>query len=455
MEWSLYCTGFFWGAISALSLPLGALIGLWTKPSNKITSALMAFGAGALLFALTTELFGHALHVASDQHGKIIDPWIIGMIMIGAGIGGLLFQALNEILNNRGAFLRKDALIKKHITKVRRRYAKNFLRSLSQIKILHRLPAEEAIEFIPYMKKAKFRKGDTIFEEGDAGDRLYFIISGTVNIIRRASDKSQLIAALGHGDIFGEMALFISKPRNATATALTSVEVWQLLKSDFEYLLNKFPSMKEAFYGIVMERIQDLARRDVVLKEEAQKWEAEALEKLDIVSAHLTEESIQEVVEEHSKKGGVALSIWLGIALDGIPESLVIGMLVVAAIEQHTTVSLAFIAGVFLANLPEAMSSAVTMRKNNEKIKKIFWMWMSLCILTGIGAFLGTLIFPPHPEGLLLYFIFCIEGIAAGAMLTMIAETMLPEAFEQGGGPIVGLSTLIGFLAALSVKLIH
>lgn len=455
MDWSLYGTGFFWGAVSAVSLPLGALIGLWAKPSNKITSALMAFGAGALLFALTTELFGHALHAASDTHGKIIDPWIIGMIMIGAGIGGLLFQALNEILNNQGAFLRKGVLIKKHITRIRRRYAKKFLRSLSQIKILHSLPAEEAIEFIPYMKKAEFRKGETIFEEGDEGDRLYFIISGKVNISRRANDRSQPIATLGHGDIFGEIALFISEPRNATAAAQTSVEVWQLLKSDFEYLLNKFPSMKEAFYDIVKERIQNLAQQDVVLKEKAKKWEREALDRLDNVSAHLTEETIQEVVEEHNKKGGAALSIWLGIALDSIPESLVIGMLVVTAAAENTTMSLAFIAGVFLANLPEAMSSAVTMRKNNETIKKIFGMWMSLCILTGTGAFLGALIFPPHPEGTLLYLVFCIEGIAAGAMLTMIAETMLPEAFEQGGGPIVGLSTLIGFLAALSVKLIH
>jgi zinc transporter ZupT len=130
-------------------------------------------------------------------------------------------------------------------------------------------------------------------------------------------------------------------------------------------------------------------------------------------------------------------------------------MLVVAAAGQQTTMSHAFIAGVFLANLPEAMSSAVTMRKNKEKINKIFWMWMSLCILTGLGAFFGALVFPPHPDGWIAYFIFCIRGIAAGAMLTMIAETMLPEAFEQGGGTIAGLSTLTGFLAALSVKLIH
>ena len=82
-------------------------------------------------------------------------------------------------------------------------------------------------------------------------------------------------------------------------------------------------------------------------------------------------------------------------------------------------------------------------------------MWMSLCLLTGIGALIGTALFPVHPQGVLLYIIFGIEGIAAGAMLTMIAETMLPEAFEQGGGPIVGLSTLSGFLAGLAVKLIH
>lgn len=125
MSWSLYISGFIWGTVSAVSLPLGALIGLWAKPSRKITSALMAFGAGALLFALTTELFGHALHMASDQHGTIIDPWIIVVMMIAAAVGGLLFQVLNQILNNQGAFLRKGALIKKHIVKEKRWQAKN------------------------------------------------------------------------------------------------------------------------------------------------------------------------------------------------------------------------------------------------------------------------------------------------------------------------------------------
>lgn len=454
MEWGLYLTGFFWGTVSAVSLPLGAVIGLWTQPSRKTTSALMAFGAGALLFALTIELFGHALHVASDQHGSIVDAWVIVVTMIGAVAGGLLFELLNQILNNRGAFLRKGVLIKKHITKEKRQQAKNLFRSLSRIKILHSLPAEEVIKLIPYIKKAAFKKAETIFEEGDIGDRLYFIVSGKVNVIRAAIGKSKSIATLGPGDIFGEIALFVSRTRKATVIAETPIKLWQILKSDFDYLLQNSSSLQEAFGGIVQERIQDLSQKEAVLPEEAQRWEGEALKKFARIPVGLSDEDIQAAVEEH-KKDGAALSIWLGIALDAIPESLVIGMLVVAAAAEQKMMSLAFITGVFLANLPEAMSSAVTMRKNMETVNKIFWMWMSLCVMTGIGAFCGALIFPPHPEGWLFYFVFCIEGIAAGAMLTMIAETMLPEAFEQGGGTIVGLSTLTGFLAAFAVKLIH
>lgn len=453
MNWSLYLTGFFWGTVSAVSLPLGALIGLWTKPSRRITSALMSFGAGALLFALTTELFGHALAMASDQHGAIIDPWIIVVMMISAAAGGLLFQVFNQILNKQGAFLRKGALIKRHIGREKRRQARKLFRGLSRVKVLQGLPPEEVIKLIPHMKKATFKEGEVIFEEGDIGDRLYFILSGKVSVIRTTADRQ--IATLGPGDIFGEIALFVSQTRKATVVAETPVKVWELPKLDFNYLLYRYPALQKAFQKIVEARIHDLSQKEAVPQEEARLWEEEAVKNFSRLPVDLTDEEIQYEVEEHNRKGGAALSIWLGIALDGIPESLVIGMLVIAAAAGQTLMSLAFIVGVFLANLPEAMSSAVTMRENGAEANKVFWMWMSLCIMTGIGAFCGALIFPPQPEGWLVYFIFGIEGIAAGAMLTMISETMLPEAFEQGGGAIVGLSTLTGFLVAIAVKLIH
>jgi len=78
-------------------------------------------------------------------------------------------------------------------------------------------------------------------------------------------------------------------------------------------------------------------------------------------------------------------------------------------------------------------------------MKKV--MWASLMIITGIGAYLGNIFFFGAPQFLFVI----IQGIAAGAMLTMIAETMLPEAFHKGGA-ITGFSTLLGFLAALFFK---
>ena len=161
--------------------------------------------------------------------------------------------------------------------------------------------------------------------------------------------------------------------------------------------------------------------------------------------------SVEEINEEATKgaAGGAGMAIWLGILLDGIPESLVIGMLAASA----SGMSLAFVAGVFLANFPEAMSSALSMRSQGMKLLTIYAMWGSIVLITGIGAFLGATMFPPEPTGNIFFFIIGIEGLAAGAMLTMIAQTMLPEAFEQGGS-IIGLSTLAGFLSALVVKIV-
>lgn len=102
---------FGWGAFSALSLPLGAALGLMLKPKQKLNSAFMAFGAGALLFALTIELFGHIPHHV-QEHGM----GSLYASLAGAILGGILFEFLNTILNDRGAFLRKFSQIKRHFT---------------------------------------------------------------------------------------------------------------------------------------------------------------------------------------------------------------------------------------------------------------------------------------------------------------------------------------------------
>ena len=105
------------------------------------------------------------------------------------------------------------------------------------------------------MKKTKFKKWETIFKEDHVGDRLYFIISGKVNVVVSVAGKGKPIATLGPGDIFGEIALFVDQTRNATVIAETPIKVWQILKIDFDHVLKNSTSLQEAFGRIVKERI--------------------------------------------------------------------------------------------------------------------------------------------------------------------------------------------------------
>jgi zinc transporter ZupT len=139
---------------------------------------------------------------------------------------------------------------------------------------------------------------------------------------------------------------------------------------------------------------------------------------------------------------GAPLAIWLGILLDGIPEALVIGASMVGS---H--VSLWLLAGLFVSNYPEALSSSVGMKQQGFAFRHTLLMWGSLVLVTGLLAAAGNVLFVGAPAALFAV----TEGMAAGAMLSMIAQTMLPEAYFKGGS-IIGLATLLGFLAAISLK---
>ena len=279
------------------------------------------------------------------------------------------------------------------------------------------------------------------------------IDEGQIRIERPTTggDAEQL-ALLSTGEIFGEMALITDRPRGATATAQSKSRAWRIPKKAFLRHLDDSPKLQQALHQVVTQRVQHDEERDTHAdEEEAMEWSREA--QLGMENRMPRDVSLEERAAVGGEHSNSALAIWLGIGLDAIPESLVIGMLVVQAAAAGTSFSMAFIAGVFLANLPEAMSSSVTMKDSGLKVPRILLMWGSLCVMTALGAMLGAWLLPPHPEGIYLYFVFCMEVLAGGAMLTMIAQIMLPEAFEQGGGPTVGLATLGGFLAALLVKL--
>jgi hypothetical protein len=217
-----------WGLLSAVSLPAGALIGLWSQPKERVISGLMAFGGGALLFALTIELFGHALHVASDGHASIERPGILLATMCAAVLGGVLFQALNRLLEDRGGFLRKRSLIGKRVVKEKREQAAILLDSLSKVQLLQALPPEEVSKLVPTVHQLHFDAGQTIFEEGSPAEQLYFIESGRVSIVRGKGDPGRVkeIATLGPRDVFGEIGLISDAPRTGGAAAPPSPSGW-------------------------------------------------------------------------------------------------------------------------------------------------------------------------------------------------------------------------------------
>lgn len=417
----------FFGLLSAASLPLGAIVARFWIPKNRAVAALMAFGGGALLSALAIDLVAPAL-----EKGEFYP------LATGCVIGGILFVVLNQIVNNKGGFLRKAATTMNYLKRKKVQEIKQVFKKMSQVPLLNHLPPEEIEALVPYISSRTYQEGATIIHQGDPGDSLFIVEKGEVDIIDERNE-SKKIATLREDDVFGEMALLTGEPRSATAVAVSDTRVWLILKEHFDRFLATSPKLAEAVKHLLQERITDLQTKEMIDPQKAEDWFAKAAKRIDEEIMIPTETEIKEAASEH---GGAPLAIWLGILLDGIPESLVIGASLV-----HASVSLSLIAGLFLSNFPEALSSSVGMREQQYSYTKIFWMWASLMILTGIGAFFGNIFFVEAP----LFLFALIEGMAAGAMLTMIAETMLPEAYHKGGA-ITGFTTLLGFLGALFFK---
>lgn len=141
---------------------------------------------------------------------------------------------------------------------------------------------------------------------------------------------------------------------------------------------------------------------------------------------------------EHDDKGS-GLAIAVGALLDGIPESIVIGLSMIAG----GSVSTVAVIGIFLSNIPEGMSSASGMKRAGRSAGYIFGIWMIIAVLSGIASFCGYAVFSGFSPDIVA----ATTAVAAGGILAMLADTMMPEAFEEVHD-FTGLITVLGFLAA-------
>jgi CRP/FNR family cyclic AMP-dependent transcriptional regulator len=98
----------------------------------------------------------------------------------------------------------------------------------------------------------RFEAGDIVFSEGDAGDRMYVVKSGTVSL----GSGEQVLEEVGPGGLFGEMALLGSRPRSLTATAQTEAELVAIEARRFWYLVQETPYFAQVVMRVMADRLQ-------------------------------------------------------------------------------------------------------------------------------------------------------------------------------------------------------
>lgn len=136
---------------------------------------------------------------------------------------------------------------------------------------------------------------------------------------------------------------------------------------------------------------------------------------------------------------GAGLAIAVGALLDGIPESVVIGV----SLLDGSGVSVATVAAVFLSNVPEGLSSAAGMKQAGRGPGYVFGLWSAIALASGVAAAMGNVALAGAAPATLA----AVTAIAAGAILAMLVDTMIPEATAETHD-YSGLIAVVGFLAA-------
>jgi len=371
-----------WGIVSGLSLPIAACLGIIVSPVTdeeaaeepewrrnlryswaeretfgKMGALMMAFGAGALLFAVATELYGHALHQVKVGHMTLDEMFTI---IFGALLGGAFYLTVNQALDN---YLCGEG--------------------------------EAAQPALMDSEKGRAEASETSSIAADM--------------------KSKVDASTAEGE--------------TQSSARSGKELWASAKK-------RSMEQKQTFADVIMQAQSTLQLRP---REKAMMSMGDSS---DIKKAKST-----------------AYALFLGLLVDGVPEGVLMGFL---CAEGHLTPAL--IVSLFVANFPEAFSSASLLKKAKVNNTQILGMWSGLCLLVGSLAGLGCGLllhnYPHYPAGVphtMLIIIALVEGLTGGSMIACIASVMLPEAFERAGskGPFYsqsGFLCLCGFLGSATMK---
>lgn len=136
--------------------------------------------------------------------------------------------------------------------------------------------------------------------------------------------------------------------------------------------------------------------------------------------------------------GSSGAALFLGALLDGIPESFILGL----GLALGGSISIAFLGAVLLSNIPEGLAGTADLRSAGLGERRIALMWSALTVVCGVVSLAGYLVADAVSHAGEIA-----SAVAGGAVLTMLADSMIPESYERAGR-VAGLLTVLGFLAA-------
>ena len=149
--------------------------------------------------------------------------------------------------------------------------------------------------------------------------------------------------------------------------------------------------------------------------------------------------------KHHGKSGGgggTGVGIALGALLDGVPETAVQGV----SLTGGGTLSVAILVAVVISNFPEGMSSTADLKESGRGARYVFGLWSGIALICALSAIGGYVLLGGVPEAAQSF----VMAFAAGAILAMICDTMIPEAFRRTQ-TLTGLVTVLGFVASYAV----
>jgi CRP-like cAMP-binding protein len=415
---------------------LGVAIGLYLPFSKRPLACLLAFAAGSLISALAIELAYEGAQSLHHQGFNAHAAW--AFVSAGFAAGAIIYYSTSLFLEKKGAAVRYVTQFREYALARKQADANERIKLLATCDLMRHLPAEQIEQILPCIHARHLDQAEILFKAGDAGDALYIVARGKVEVLTgglNGAEPGGAIAQLGQGHAFGEMSLLSGGARTATIRALEDTDLLKIGKHDFDRLVATDRRLADAVKRISHQRaISNLSAGGT----DAALWTKVASGSLDHLNQHETGKMLTEAAN------GAGMAIVLGNILDTIPGCLVIG----AKFTAIGNLSLTLMLGMFLGGIPEAAASASMLTKAGYRPGAIFGLW-STVLVAGVVAAAAGKAFIGSSEALAAIFA---QALAGGAVLALVAHAMIPVALEEGGSLVV-LPTVAGFLFALYLAL--